>query len=296
MCRKKTRCSRGFARMAPEPSRTIVMMRRATLALAAAVAVTCRLHKFVRFGRDLHDAASPGTPLFDLRAARELAASGIPSPHASSHLALSASAALAHRVISVFVAVDLEDVCATLVPVASGLCCILAYVLGKEVCSDDGMGLAAAGLFALLPACTAATINFSAQGLGLLPLQLTVLFYVRALRGARLVENAVAIFGCFLLLALTWRPGSIFLAHLLSFHASFVNFRRSSPPHRPTCERPSSSPPSRDRRSRCHRPPNFPPAPRGRPRRPPPPPRAAPPAPGPARPPNQQTKIGAPPG
>ena len=97
----------------------------------------------------------------------------------------------------------------------------------KEVCSDDGMGLAAAGLFALLPACTAATINFSAQGLGLLPLLLTVLFYVRALRGARLVENLGGTFGCFMLLALTWCPGSIFLAHLLSFHASFANFRRS---------------------------------------------------------------------
>ena len=44
-----------------------------------------RAPQVVRYGPDLHDAASPGTPLFDLRAAEEMAAAGsLQAQHAAS--------------------------------------------------------------------------------------------------------------------------------------------------------------------------------------------------------------------
>lgn len=211
---------------APERGRAI--LRRGALVLICLLAVAARLNKVVRFGDDLHDWASPGTPLFDQRTARELAGGGFPTQHAASHPALSAAAALAHWLVSLAMAVDLQYVCAAIVPVVSAPCCILVYALGKEV-SSDAVGLVAAGLFALLPASTAAMVSFSAQGLSLLPMQLSLYFYLRALKGelsSGTICNAVAAASSITLVSLTWRPGAVFMAYLLPFHVSHAYTRR----------------------------------------------------------------------
>ena len=227
---------RQTGRKEPESGKACVLLRRVTLVLVCVLAVAARLNKIAKFGNDLHDVSSPGTPLFDLRAARELAGSGAPTQHAPSHPALSAAAAAAHRLVSLVVGVDLQDICAALVPGVSALCCVIIYALGKEV-SSDAVGLVAAALFALLPASTVAMVSFSAQGLALVPLLLALLFYLRALRGEPLSSGAIcnaAAAACNIIcVSLAWRPGAVFVAYLLPFHVAWNNIWGcvSSHPH-----------------------------------------------------------------
>ena len=217
---------RQIGRKEPESGKACVLLRRATLVLVCVLAVAARLNKVARFGNDLHDVSSPGTPLFDLRAARELAGRGAPTQHAASHPLLSATAAAAHRLVSLVVVVDLQDVCAHLLPLVSALCCVIIYALGKEV-SSDAVGLVAAALFALLPASTVAMVSFSAQGLALVPLQLALFFYLRALRGMPFSSGAIcnaAAAACNIIwVSLAWRPGAVFVAYLLPFHVAWNN-------------------------------------------------------------------------
>ena len=56
------------------------LLLRGTLVLICFLEIAARLNKVVRFGNDLHDLSSPGTPLFDLRAARELAGGAVFPP------------------------------------------------------------------------------------------------------------------------------------------------------------------------------------------------------------------------
>lgn len=182
----------------------------------------------VRFGPDLHDAASPGTPLFDLRAAEEIVSGSLRPEHAASHPMLAAAAAAAHRLLGLAgISVQLQDLCALLAPVCAATCCLLIYRLGEEVGDDPAVGLIAAGLFALMPASTSCTTSgsFGAQGLALFPLISTVLFYLRAIKGERAwacVGNACIAAGGLIMLSLTWRPYALFLSYLFPFHAAYA--------------------------------------------------------------------------
>ena len=71
-------------------------------------------------------------------------------------------------------------------------------------------------------------VSFSAQGLSLLPLQLDLYFYLRALKGEHsngTICNAVASASNITLVSLTWRPGAVFMAYLLPFHVSHAYIR-----------------------------------------------------------------------
>jgi len=183
----------------------------------------------VRFGPDLHDAASPGTPLFDLRAAEEMAAAGsLQAQHAASYPVLAAVAAASHRLLGLAgLSVQLQVVCALLAPVCAANCCLLVYAMGKEVGEDKAVGLIAAGLFALMPASTSSTASgsFGAQGLALFPMIFTLLFYLRAIKADRAVDSAahasIAAAGL-IVLALTWRPYALFLSYVFAFHAAYT--------------------------------------------------------------------------
>ena len=219
--------------------------------LAPAVLKT-RPAQVVRFGPDLHDAASPGTPLFDLRAAEEMAAGTLRPAHAASHPALAAVAAAAHRLLGLAgLSVQLQDLCALLAPVCAATCCPLIYWLGKEVGDDPAVGLIGAGLFALMPASTSSTASgsFGAQGLALFPLISTVLFYLRAVKGERAwdcVGNACIAAGGLVILSLTWRPYALFLSYLFPFHAAYTfstGFTSLLPnPHTPPVPQPAALP------------------------------------------------------
>lgn len=205
-------------------------LRRCILLLICGLALVCRLHKVAVVGTgDLHDGASPGTPLFDYRAALEMATGIIPPQHAASHPGLAVAAALAHWLLGAAgMAVDVQDVCALLVPVCAALSCVLMYVLGKEVSGDDAVGLVSAALLAVLPALTASTVSgsFGAQGLALFPLLFLILYYLRALKGEQIahsISSASAASVALVLVSLTWRAYAVFLSFLIPFHIAYLN-------------------------------------------------------------------------
>ena len=108
------------------------LLLRGTLVLICFLAIAARLNKVVRFGNDLHDLSSPGTPLFDLRAARELAGGAVFPP--SMQPVIRHCQLQRRSLTGLFrMAVDLQYVCAAIVPVVSAPCCIIVYALGKEV-------------------------------------------------------------------------------------------------------------------------------------------------------------------
>jgi asparagine N-glycosylation enzyme membrane subunit Stt3 len=179
-----------------------------------------------RFGYDLHDMASPGTPLFDLRAAREMTSIGI--QHDASHPPLVAVAALSHWLLGLLgITCQLVAVCALVIPVCAANSCMVMYHLGKEFSTDDAVGLLGAAFLAILPASTASTVSgsFGAQGLAFFPLLLTILFYLRALKSERTMRSvayAAAASAALMLVALTWRPYALFLLYLIPFHVAFA--------------------------------------------------------------------------
>ena len=206
----------------------IAISYSASLLIVSLTAVLNRLPKMLRFGSDLHDVASPGTSLFDLRAAKQLSEGAVPLHHAASHPGLAVSAAVAHRLLSVLgLSVDLKDVCAVIAPMSAAISCVVIYFLGMEISGDSSVGMLSAELLALLPASTAATVagSFGAQGLAVSPLLVSILYYLRAIKQNRPRDSAAcaAVAGVSLLLtSLTCRAYSLFLSYLFPLHVAYM--------------------------------------------------------------------------
>ena len=183
-------------------------LRRTTLALICVLGLLCRLLPVVE------------TDLHDVRAAQDLAA------HAPSHPMLAVAASLASRLLSAAgVAVDMDVVCAAIGPVSAATGCALMYAIGKEVTDDAAVNMLAAALLALLPAGTVST----AQALGLTPLLVCILYYLRALKGGRIqqsVTSAAASSVALVLVALTWRAYAVYLALLIPLHVAYLLWSR----------------------------------------------------------------------
>ncbi|KAI5635838.1 oligosaccharyl transferase STT3 subunit domain-containing protein [Phthorimaea operculella] len=208
----------------------LTFLKLAVLSMAAILSFATRLFSVLRFESVIHEF----DPYFNYRTTRFLTEEGFYSFHnwfddrawyplgriigGTIYPGLMVTSAALYNVMQFLnITIDIRNVCVFLAPFFSSLTTIVTYLLTKEL-KNEGAGLVAAGMIAIVPGYISRSVagSYDNEGIAIFCMLLTYYFWIKAVNTGTILWGTMCALAYFYMVS-SW-GGYVFLINLIPLH------------------------------------------------------------------------------
>ncbi|KAJ2943996.1 hypothetical protein O0L34_g8321 [Tuta absoluta] len=208
----------------------LTFLKLSVLSMAAILSFATRLFSVLRFESVIHEF----DPYFNYRTTRFLTEEGFYSFHnwfddrawyplgriigGTIYPGLMVTSATLYNIMQFLnITIDIRNVCVFLAPFFSSLTTIVTYLLTKEL-KDEGAGLVAAGMIAIVPGYISRSVagSYDNEGIAIFCMLLTYYFWIKAVNTGTILWGTMCALAYFYMVS-SW-GGYVFLINLIPLH------------------------------------------------------------------------------
>ncbi|XP_060810499.1 dolichyl-diphosphooligosaccharide--protein glycosyltransferase subunit STT3A [Amyelois transitella] len=208
----------------------LTFIKLAVLSMAAILSFATRLFSVLRFESVIHEF----DPYFNYRTTRYLTQEGFYSFHnwfddrawyplgriigGTIYPGLMVTSATLYNIMQFLnITIDIRNVCVFLAPFFSSLTTIVTYLLTKEL-KDEGAGLVAAAMIAIVPGYISRSVagSYDNEGIAIFCMLLTYYFWIKAVNTGTILWATMTALAYFYMVS-SW-GGYVFLINLIPLH------------------------------------------------------------------------------
>ncbi|KAM3960151.1 catalytic subunit 3A of the oligosaccharyltransferase complex [Aphomia sociella] len=209
----------------------LTFLKLAVLSMAAILSFATRLFSVLRFESVIHEF----DPYFNYRTTRFLTQEGFYKFHnwfddrawyplgriigGTIYPGLMVTSATLYNIMQFLnITIDIRNVCVFLAPFFSSLTTIVTYLLTKEL-KDEGAGLVAAAMIAIVPGYISRSVagSYDNEGIAIFCMLLTYYFWIKAINTGTILWATMTALAYFYMVS-SW-GGYVFLINLMPLHA-----------------------------------------------------------------------------